>query len=615
MDAVVRARSWFRARAVTGLDWHRGFWNRAAIYLPFVFALVVALWPVSASLNVQTTDPIFHAFLSRIYADDGLWFRRFTDPGVLAYPSGFGVINSITTALAPLSVVQAVNLQHVCMTVISLFLITGLLAAAVERPVWFLHCLPLVFLCLCPLYALFPDCLYESTARQAAPPLLAALLVLSLLPTGPPLQAFYGRLVVQAALVLLVTALNPACVPFMALAAFTVLFLNCRKGYISFGQGPLRMMAVHISVMAFLGAMVLGGDPYYRNLVRGAAPSFAPADAGAPLFFSWKDALHSALTINPLQLSPASSFTPPTPRTEDFKGWPDRLPQAALPLLAMTAALFALGYQLTGRQGERSRSCQFLSQFVLAGSGLWLATKYGMGFLEGGLSPNRGDSRLLGTYVGFLTTRCELLLLFFILAGAGTTWILVTEGAWWRKSIPVTVLAPLVCLPYTMMGYQMNPGRNGFIRAATYPFGNPVTPQDVELIAWIDAHISPEEGVIGLAALAFRSGPNKADKQIHPFGPAQALLLYGKHYNFCFAPQDCWEHSSFDDYTQHVQDVLDVEWCWHHNIRYFYLPTSHLDSIPGLEHAVADRVLEPVRDVGSSCLYQMQPPVDTSVVP
>ena len=116
---------WSRHRFQTTPISLLGLLHRAAVYMPFWFMVTVALWEISASLNVQASDAITHAFQARVYVQKGVFFNHLNGDRPFNYPSAFAAINAVTASIAPLSVVQAINLQHVLLTVLALFLISG----------------------------------------------------------------------------------------------------------------------------------------------------------------------------------------------------------------------------------------------------------------------------------------------------------------------------------------------------------------------------------------------------------------------------------------------------------------------------------------------------------
>jgi hypothetical protein len=77
-------------------------------------------------------------------------------------------------------------------------------------------------------------------------------------------------------------------------------------------------------------------------------------------------------------------------------------------------------------------------------------------------------------------------------------------------------------LPY--LGGRLDPRRNQFV-ARSVGFSGRITTDDIELVSWIDGHIGPKQGIIGLTSLPFRI---EGGKFIFPSAAAQALSLYSK---------------------------------------------------------------------------------------
>jgi hypothetical protein len=131
-----------------------------------------------------------------------------------------------------------------------------------------------------------------------------------------------------------------------------------------------------------------------------------------------------------------------------------------------------------------------------------------------------------------------------------------------------------------------------------------ITPDDIELAAWIEHNLPPDKGLIALDSLRLQSGPTKL---LFPIAASEALSLYGKGYNFTFQVYDPGRAYSYDEYTQHVVNFLDADWCLKNNIRYFHLPKQDLSPNHGLSRALEIGLLQPVRTVSSSGVYEVRP--------
>ncbi len=88
---------------------------------------------MSASWNVQGEDAVKHAFQARVAIHDGLLFPRFKGGQPIYYTSGFAAMNAVAATVAPLTVVQAVNLQHVLLVLLGLFLASTSLSILARR--------------------------------------------------------------------------------------------------------------------------------------------------------------------------------------------------------------------------------------------------------------------------------------------------------------------------------------------------------------------------------------------------------------------------------------------------------------------------------------------------
>jgi hypothetical protein len=644
-----------------------GFLQRAAIYVPFWFMVTFALWQVSASLNVQATDAVTHAFQARVYVNDGMFLRRFNGNQYIKYPSGLAAINAIAVAVAPLTVVQAVNLQHVVLLVLALFLIPAAISVFAGKPLPFSYSLPLAFFSFFPLYALYPDCFYEGPGRQAAPALLVALCLLPPLTAASTAPRFYMLLGVEAMLALVTLALNPACAPFIALAGLAALLVYWHRGRRFLGLSKIRVTAVLFLLTVGASILVLGCDAYYRGLLTQRAPGTTEASGSQP-FFSFASGARWAASIRPLRLYPPARDTG-AGVISHFSEWSERAPQRAFPALAVSLGALAGAFWMTARGRNVDRAGLRASmQLILVCLVLWLAVKYGIAFARGSITSSSKPAVMLRDYMSLLSFRCELVLLFTIAMASGASLYLMTlrrleslgldcggalmvlgmeSGSDWlswtdpriftygvllvifvalwslgiglwllaeraRRPPSVGSLVVAACAFLLYLGpfglVIVNPSPGGFLVLESHALGDePVTPEDVRMVSWIDANIPPERGLIGLTGLPFRAGYENREGHLDPFGAAQALLLYSKHYNFCFCQHDPWLADRFGDYTQHVQYSLDTAWCLKNNIRYFYVSAGGMRVNPGLGEAIASGHLRPIRSTSSSSLYEVVP--------
>jgi hypothetical protein len=624
-------------RALLGLGpragWRRALLQRGALYVPFVVTLVVVFWIVSGVLHVQTTDSIGHATFAKVYLHDGLFYVGPAGQGPIRYPSGFGAINAVAAAVAPLTLVQVVNLQHALLLVTGVFLLTSTVAVLSGRTLWFLHSLPLPFLSLFPLYSLYPCLCYEGPPRQVAPALMAGLCLLPVLGPAARPGPFYRLLAVEAVLALLTLALNPVCAIFLVPAGLLAAAVNTWRGVRQLGQPWLRVLGAQALFLAAAALLVLGCDRYYAPLIRGffeagtvaqgrdltdqastdqasTEPPFWLASGLEELRLVWRK-LGERLTGFDEEVPTYDLYLEsPDQRWPHFQGWQARFPQRAVPWLAMGLGLAALAAALRARGPGPQAGIRPLAGLVAVCGVLWLVVKLGAAFLGGALSKAAFNTALLKMYISLLAIHWELMIVFLSSAAAGAVLYLAAERiagtspvrAGWLK------IAVYGCGILAFALIFMNPQKSGFMVLPSRPYTKPVEPEDLEVVAWIDAHLPPEKGLIGLAARTVDQGPQSTEKQIFPLDGAQALLLYGKHSNCCFTHWELSRAHGYDDYKAHVKDRLDVAWCLQNNIRYFYVPKSSLGYNPGLARAIAQHSLEPVFQAGASGVYQVVTP-------
>jgi len=594
------------------------FGQRLLLYGPFATLLVVAMWSIGGSWGVTGTDAIHHTLTARVYLNEGMDFGVPPLGNRINYPAGFGSMIATAAAVAPLSVVQAFHLQHVVLCIAAVFLVTTALAALVERSLPLLHLLPLPFLFVFPLYALYPDLLYPGTPKQAGPPLCVAICLLPALASTTGRGPFVLALGLCGVLAALAVALNPACAPFAAVATVVAAVILAYRGGPALGWPRRRVLLIQAALALLAAALVLGNDPYYRVLVRRAAQPWTAQVAAVsreslpappPPAFSPAKGLRAAARVNPLLLSPIVSATSTSAHYDHLRDWTEKGPSLAF--LVLTGALVLL---VVGPLALRRRRAAVvgvpLVVVLLTALGLRLALKYGVALAAGGLSLADPQTALLSVYLRYLVLRCELLLLFACLAAAGAQLYLVMQSrgrlpAGARASAAIVLAAACWLLPVVWL----------FVPPAELEWsGTPtldqnrrfhVTPDDLRLAAWIDAHLPPDTGAIGLAAFTFRAGTNNAEHHIYALDGGLALALYGRAYNVRFLMPALEGWRGFDDYETHVHDHFDAAWCRANGIRYFYVTAEGFRENPGLAQAKADGRLRLVHAEGASAVYEV----------
>lgn len=600
--------------------------RRAGMYVPFCFVLLFVLWNVSSVVHVQATDSITHGFTARVYAKEGLFYCLFGGTQPILYPSGFGALNAVAVAASPLNAVQAVNLQHVVLLILACFLISGTVVLLANRDLWLVHALVLPFLSLFPLYCLYPDICYESTGRQAAPALLAAICLSPLLIDSTRAGRVGIVMAVESILGGVAATLNPACVPYAAgalILAWSVHAARRADAGISWGR-----LACRLVLAVALPLLIVASDPYYRYTVAAPLPTeygkpSTPEQPANPVtLFKPAKAFQALGAVHPFDFSPAASTVVVDTRLGFDPNWPHQMPQRAVCWIAFACAAgtFVLYARVRRRPGLPASAVSLLR---LTGGcvAVWLLLKYGMTAVIGGLSEDTWLTRQLGVYLGFLLLRGELLLILTILLAAGTAGLLLaghTEQPGRRtRFVRATVVPLLGGLCYTSFWLAL-PGA-GPRTMPTFHYGGKVGEDDLRLVEWLDQHISAEQGLIGLAAGTYRFGLNKAgqfalttdgyERHMYPWAGSQAVVLYGQHWNFCFTGMDPYfPRYAYDDYLHHVRDTFDAAWCLRNNVRYLFVPRSSLEVNPGLARAINERVLRPIRREGESCVYEVVSP-------
>lgn len=578
----------------------RSLWPRAYVYSAFTLTLTVTLWSVAKEIFPPSQDGWFHGFIARVYLNDGLFYPHFNGGHAIFYTSGFGGINAVTAAVSGLSVVKVHNLQHILWAVVGLYALTALVALVARRLLAAVHVLPLLFLNVYPVHNLPPHVHWEHGPQQLAPALLVSVPILSLLFPARR-QAFYTGIAIQAALSAVILALSPACAPFLLIACAAALLINCYRGRTILGERIPRVAAMQAGFTLLAALFLLGSDRYYSVLILSPGRASymtgshyggnAAAGANRLFTFSPRQGLASVAAVNPLGLMQ----------------WPAEaahLPGRHLGWLVLTLVVSA------GLLARRHRTAAPSSRYLAVGAAasliVWLAAKYGVTFFADGMTNRSDDASLLYEYLFFLGRRVELWLLFLAgltaavsvgladrdgresaVARATITVVVITLAAWW--------------LPH--MHTHLDPRRNHLI-ARNLAVSGTITRDDIELAAWMEHNLPPDKGLVGLTSIPFKA---RRTKLLFPVGASQTLPLYGKGYNFCFQVYDPGRPYSYDDYTQHVANFLDVDWCLKNSIRYFHVPKADVPANHGLSRAREIGLLQLVREVPSSGVYEVRP--------
>ncbi|MBA2353234.1 MAG: hypothetical protein H0V80_01050 [Acidobacteria bacterium] len=213
---------------------------------------------------------------------------------------------------------------------------------------------------------------------------------------------------------------------------------------------------------------------------------------------------------------------------------------------------------------------------------------------------------LLYAYLFFLLGRVELWLLFWIAIVAAACIRLAPDTRRERDCAVLTlgVGATVLLMWWLPFARTHLDARRNTLVARVVPAAGAITPDDIQLAAWIESHLPAEKGPVGLASLPSTFGSTKL---LFPIGAAQALPLYGHAYNFTFQLFDPSREYSYDEYLDHVSSYFDAEWCLEHNVRYFHLPAGNLHPNHGLARAREVGLLVPIRTVASSALYEVRP--------
>ncbi|HEX6277325.1 MAG TPA: hypothetical protein VFZ53_29990, partial [Polyangiaceae bacterium] len=367
-----------------------------------------------------------------------------------------------------------------------------------------------------------------------------------------------------------------------------------------FGQRPLRVASVQAVLTLLAAILILGSDRYFSKLIltpREASymegsnyQGTAAARANTLFSFSPVQGLTAIAAINPFALI----------------HWPTE--DSQLPgrhLVWLVLALTTSACVLAGRKRTTPGPSRSLAAVAAASLASWLVAKYGMSFFAGGITRPSQDGILLYAYLFFLGRRVELWLLFLAALAAAVSASLGPRNRRERAVATATIAGAVIVLGAWWLPYaqtRLDPRRNSFI-AWNRGVSGLITQDDIELVSWMEQHLPPTQGLVGLASIPFKFGPTKL---LFPIGASQALPLYGKGYNFCFQVYDPSRTYSYDEYSQHVVNFLDPDWLLKNNIRYFHLPKGDLSPNHGLSRALEIGMLQPVQTVSSSGVYEVR---------
>ncbi|MEI6233389.1 MAG: hypothetical protein WCT04_10070 [Planctomycetota bacterium] len=564
--------------------------NAPAVFMYTLFALCLflAFRDVSSALHVQSSDPLCHAFLARMYLQTG----TFNNGNPAIYTTGFGAINAVAVTLAPLTFVQAIALQHIVLTLATLSCVTGSIAFALRRNLPLLHAGIIPFLCLFPLYNLRPWDHYEGTPRQAAPALLAALCILPTLYSTLSRAPFFFIQFSVAMLAWLCVALNPVCAPFVLILTPLSLAVFCFQTRRA-SQSLLRTIVTYFVFVVIIGTVVLACDPYYSRLIssrHNVRPDVAgQTRASQPISFS--------VTEGAKQIASTPLLAFNVSIEEPFDLFPP------LRWLPAAAALFAVAAFTLSRLISKSTTARPLQVGLAAAFIAWIALTSGTAFIIGGLAPNTQswDCQTLQTYMGLLLLRTQLVALFFILAASSTLLVVTLDAVSVRtKQI---VLAAATCTVAAIFPFERvyDLRRSAVTVANTGRLGS-VTHDDIKLVAWVDEHLARESGLLALGCTAYHIGP---EKHLYPYGGSQAVILYGRLTNICFFSCDPSQKFGFDEYMAHVENGFDAQWFLDHSIRWFYIKGDIRAFDPALDNAIKSGALRPLQTIGDSCIYEI----------
>jgi hypothetical protein len=593
-----------RSGRTPGNDAREAWWPDAIVRLTY-FGLfaglhVLALVDLSGSLDVAAFDHVHHGFSARVYYHDGVAYAGFNGGRPIVYPTGYGALNAIAAAAAPLTFVNAANMQLTFLCLAGAFLVVGCIAWAADRPGLALVFAGLLvgFLYVFPVYCL-PDTYIEGSAKQPAPAFLSAVIALPLLPISS-VSRFWMRAAVVAALSMLTAALNPACVPFVVLTDLAALACLCRHGS-QLGIRRWLYLAGCAGLALALAALVVYCDPYYWRLLTDRSDIHDPGQPSEakPIRPDVSAGLRSLRAATPLRTT--IEFP-----DDDAGAWAT----GTLPGLLTLGTLCLLAVLWLRRSGSDHVVAR-CGRLLLWGLLAWIVLRYSVQLLIGSLPEDSWEAQLLRAYVGLILARVEIyLLLGWLLAALAVALLLPTS----RRSWLVVVAALGVAAAAVAANFAVRTSKTLLALGHTDDPVYAISEDDRQLAAWIQRNLPADAGAIGLSALPCRPQHSnlehtRSEKHLVPLAGARVLILYGRGYNFRFAQVNPGFAFAFDEYLERVWYVLDRKWCLDQGIAYFYITRTALgDTNVGLRHAIETGTLRPLKVFGASGVYEIVPP-------
>jgi len=582
-----------------------GALQRAAVYGAFAATVALTLWGVANTIYAPSQDGWFHTFIARVYRNDGLFFKHFNGGDTIFYVSGFGAINAAVSAMSGLSALQTHNLQHILWAVVGMYFVTTAAALLADRRLALLYVVPPVFLSIYPVHNLPPDIYWTHTPQQLAPPLLVAIPLLGLLLPVVSRPAIIASIASQAGLSLLIVVLNPVCGAFAPIFWALALVITCVRVHRAGTDNVRRTVVLQLLISAGLAVLLMGSDRFYSAMVlqRGEASYMDGSHYGVaerttakrPFTLSLDSGRAAAANENPMVLSADWPGDLPVEAT-----WRRVLPWAAVLLTALACVLWV------GRARGPSTPAARLAAVAIASVLVWIVVKYAVVFAYGAITNPTADARLFRGYLGYFPPRLEIWLLYVATVAAAAS-IHVRQWTVFHRAAAGIALAACVITAAAWHEPEVRTRldlRNSLLVARNQGAAGRVSTDDIELASWIEKHITPEMGLVGLSSMAFRI---RDTKLLFPSGSSQTLPMYGNGYNFCFQVFDPGRHYSYDDYVEHVATYFDANWLLRNGIRYFHLPYGDLWPSHGLIRAREAGLLKPIRAVTTSALYAVEP--------
>ena len=346
-------------------------------------------------------------------------------------------------------------------------------------------------------------------------------------------------------------ALNPACVPFVAVALLINLAASIWRGSGQLAVGKWTILAIQATLTTLAAVLILGLDPYYARKTEYAIATtdLESREEHRDPVFSPRRAAEAAMSLNPSTLTPLTGLAENDEEISlvPLDGWPERVLTWVSLLLAASATC-----SIFRHRGRTDAGASGLGWLFTTGWLLWLVGRPLLLFLAEGVSRTRWDTSLLRIYLRFILNRCEILLLFVFLT-AGLV-ILLQQLAASSRFQPlrtgIIVALMMACLVLFAMRIVTDD------RYAVHRVKVPVNPaweisdDDLRLVAWIDKNLPDEKIAPQAYTMRLRTAARSKSTSTRPAERSPSSSMGSCNYRFFWLME---REGIYEEYLKNVR--------------------------------------------------------------